>query len=313
MTPEISPNLPVDRAPKEAPSVGGDLYGGIREVLLASRLRARQAVNTAMVQAYWEIGRLIVEGEQGGKERAAYGKRVLPALAQRLTAEFGKGFSAQSLWSYRQFYLSFPILSTAWRELSWSHFRMLLRLKSPEARAWYADEAAREAWGVRALDRQIGTLFYERRLLSQDKAAVQQEARANIAAEAPADPRDFIRDPYVLEFLELQPGPHLHEAEIEQGLIDLKKGKLTHQDVGQMDMYVRISDETLCSPGDNPSIGLILCSERNAAVARYSQLASNPQLFASQYSLILPTEEELRAELERDRAWLEAAQANKED
>jgi hypothetical protein len=189
---------------------------------------------------------------------------------------------------------------------------------------------------------------------------VQQEARANIAAEAPADPRDFIRDPYVLEFLELQPGPHLHEAEIEQGLIDrlqqfllelgkgfafvarqkrlqvegedyfvdlvfynyllkcfvlidLKKGKLTHQDVGQMDMYVRISDETLCSPGDNPSIGLILCSERNAAVAKYSQLASNPQLFASQYSLILPTEEELRAELERDRAWLEAAQANKED
>ena len=360
MTPEISPNLPVDRAPKEAPSGGSDLYGGIREVLLASRLRARQAVNTAMVQAYWEIGRLIVEGEQGGKERAAYGKRVLPALAQRLTAEFGKGFSAQSLWSYRQFYLSFPILSTAWRELSWSHFRMLLRLKSPEARAWYADEAAREAWGVRALDRQIGTLFYERRLLSQDKAAVQQEARANIAAEAPADPRDFIRDPYVLEFLELQPGPHLHEAEIEQGLIDrlqqfllelgkgfafvarqkrlqvegedyfvdlvfynyllkcfvlidLKKGKLTHQDVGQMDMYVRISDETLCSPGDNPSIGLILCSERNAAVAKYSQLASNPQLFASQYSLILPTEEELRAELERDRAWLEAAQANKED
>ena len=313
MTPEISPNLPLDRAPKEAPSVGGDLYGGIREVLLASRLRARQAVNTAMVQAYWEIGRLIVEGEQGGKERAAYGKRVLPELAQRLTAEFGKGFSAQSLWSYRQFYLSFPILSTAWRELSWSHFRMLLRLKSPEARAWYADEAAREAWGVRALDRQIGTLFYERRLLSQEKAAVQQEARANIAAEASADPRDFIRDPYVLEFLELQPGPHLHEAEIEQGLIDLKKGKLTHQDVGQMDMYVRISDETLCSPGDNPSIGLILCSERNAAVARYSQLASNPQLFASQYSLILPTEEELRAELERDRAWLEAAQANKED
>ena len=158
-------NLPVGR---------GDLYGDIREVLLASRQRARQAVNTAMVQAYWEIGRLIVEGEQGGKERAAYGKRVLPELAQRLTAEFGKGFSAQSLWSYRQFYLSFPILSTAWRELSWSHFRMLLRLKSPEARAWYADEAAREAWGVRALDRQIGTLFYERRLLSQDKAAVQQ-------------------------------------------------------------------------------------------------------------------------------------------
>lgn len=232
-------------------------------------------------------------------------------------------------------------------------------MNDPRARDWYVREAISQGWSVRALDRQIGTLFYERLLLSQQKEGVQQEARANIASEAPPDPREFIRDPYVLEFLELQASPALYEAEIEQGLIDrlqhfllelgkgfafvarqkrlqvegedyfvdlvfynyllkcfvlidLKKGKLTHQDVGQMDMYVRIADETLASPGDNPSIGLILCSERNAAVARYSQLARNPQLFASQYSLILPTEEELRAELERDRAWLEAAHADKD-
>ena len=331
-----------------------NLYAGIHEVLSTSRQQARQAVNEAMVQAYWQIGRLIVEDEQQGEARAEYGKRVLPMLAQRLTAEFGKGFSAQSLWNYRQFYLSFPILSTVWRELSWSHYRMLLRVKSSAAREWYANEAVREAWGVRALDRQISTLFYERLLLSQDKAGIRQEAVSKIATEAPNDVRDFIRDPYVLEFLGLQPSPELYEQEIEQGLIerlqqfllelgkgfafiarqkrlhaegddffvdlvfynyllkcfvliDLKTGKLTHQDVGQMDMYVRLVDEQMRGEGDNPTIGLILCSERNTAVAKYSQLASNPQLFASQYSLILPSEEELRIELERDRAWLEAA------
>jgi predicted nuclease of restriction endonuclease-like (RecB) superfamily len=234
-----------------------------------------------------------------------------------------------------------------------------MRVSNLKARAWYANEAATEAWSVRALDRQISTLFYERLLLSKDKAAVQQEAVEKIAVEAPPDPRDFIRDPYVLEFLDLQPSPALYEKDVEQGLIerlqqfmmelgkgfafvarqkrlhaegddffvdllfynyllkcfvliDLKTGKLTHQDVGQMDMYVRLVDEQMRGAGDNPTIGLILCSERNAAVAKYSQLASSPQLFASQYSLILPSEEELRIELERDRAWLEAARSGED-
>ena len=229
-----------------------------------------------------------------------------------------------------------------------------MRVPRPEARLWYATEAASQGWSVRALDRQIGTLFYERLLLSREKDGVAQEAREKIAAEAPPDPREFIRDPYVLEFLGLQASPGLYESDIEKGLmdrlqqfllelgkgfafvarqkrlqvegedffidlvfynyllkcfvlIDLKRGKLTHQDVGQMDMYVRVCDEQVRSTGDNPTIGLILCSERNAAVAKYSQLASSPQLFASQYSLILPSEEELRIELERDRALLEAA------
>lgn len=333
----------------------GDLYAGIRAVLVAARTTARRAVNDAMVQAYWHIGRLIVEDEQGGERRAEYGAKLLPELAKRLTREFGKGFSAQGLWNYRQFYLSFPILSTAWRELSWSHYRLLMRITNPAARDWYANEAVRESWSVRALDRQIGTQFYERLLLSQQKEGVRQEAIENIAAEAPPDPREFIRDPYVLEFLELSPSPALYESEIEQALIDrlqqfllelgkgfafvsrqkrlqvegdnffvdlvfynyllkcfvlidLKKGKLSHQDVGQMDMYVRVCDEQIRGADDNPTIGLILCSERNAAVAKYSQLASSPQLFASQYRLILPSEEELRIELERDRALLEAAQ-----
>ena len=253
-----------------------------------------------------------------------------------MTDEFGKGFSAQSLWNFRQFYLSFPILSTPWRELSWSHFRMLMRVEKPEARKWYADEAAREAWSVRALDRQIGTLFYERLLASSDRSETQHEAATLIARDAPPDPRDFIRDPYVLEFLGLQSGPHIYEQQVEQGLIerlqqflmelgkgfafvarqkhlrvegddffvdlvfynyllkcfvliDLKVGKLSHQDVGQLDMYVRVFDRQERGADDNPTLGLILCSERNAAVAKYSALADRPQLFASRYSMVLPT------------------------
>ncbi len=337
-----------------------DLYQNIRDVLLAARTQVRQAVNTAMVQTYWQIGRLIVEGEQGGNERAEYGKGVLPALANRLSAEFGTGFSASSLWNYRQFYLAFPILATAWRELSWSHFKMMLRVKDSQARAWYANEAVTQGWSVRALDRQISTLFYERLLGSQDKAGVTAEAAALIAKDAPKDPRDFIRDPYVLEFLGAQPSASLYEQDLEQGLldqlqkflmelgkgfafvarqkhlrvegedcfvdlvfynyllkcfvlIDLKVGKLAHQDVGQMDMYVRVFDEQVRSEGDNPTLGLILCSERNAAVAKYSLLADKAQLFASKYQRLMPTEEELRRELERDRALLENVRTDNDD
>jgi predicted nuclease of restriction endonuclease-like (RecB) superfamily/predicted GNAT family N-acyltransferase len=355
MSEKNQPVLAVDR---------NNLYADIREVLVSSRQRARQAVNDAMVLAYWQIGRLIVEDEQRGEARAEYGKRVLVAVAKRLADEFGKGFSLTNLKLFRQFYLAFPIGHTLCDQfnrlpLSWSHFRQVLRVSSPVARDWYVSEAISQGWSVRALDRQIGTLFYERLLLSQKKDGVEQEARDKIAAEAPPDPREFIRDPYVLEFLELSPSPELYETDIESGLIDrlqhfllelgkgfafiarqkrlhaegddffvdlvfynyllkcfvlidLKKGKLTHQDVGQMDMYVRLVDEQMRGAGDNPTIGLILCSERNAAVAKYSQLASSPQLFASQYSLILPTEEELRIELERDRAWLEAARSGED-
>ncbi|MCI4431826.1 MAG: DUF1016 family protein [Burkholderiales bacterium] len=332
------------------------LHSQIRELLTLARQQVRRSVNDAMVQTYWHVGRLIVEGEQGGQARAAYGERTLPLLAERLTVEFGKGFSAQSLWNFRQFHLEFPILSTAWRELSWSHYRLLMRVQDAAARRWYADEAAGQGWSVRALDRQIGTLYYERLLSSQDKAAVQAEAGALIQAHAAPDPRDFIRDPYVLEFLGAQPGAALYEKDVEQGLldqlhkfllelgkgfafvarqrhlrvenedcfidlvfynyvlkcfvlVDLKVGKLSHQDVGQMDMYVRVFDEQQRQAGDNPTLGLILSSERNEAVARYSLLADSEQLFASRYRLWLPTEDELKAELERDRALIEAARA----
>jgi predicted nuclease of restriction endonuclease-like (RecB) superfamily len=344
----------------ESGNLAPQLYASIRAVLLTASTRVRQTVNDAMVQTYWQIGRLIVEGEQGGEARAEYGKRVLAELAKHLAAEFGKGFSVTNLKLFRQFYLAFPISHTLCDQsslgrLSWSHFRILLRVEDLKARVWYAKEAADQGWSVRALDRQISTLFYERLLSSQDKAGVRSEAIALIAEHAPADPRDFIRDPYVLEFIGVQPDAGLYEQDIEQGLlnqlqkflmelgkgfafvarqkhlrvegedcfvdlvfynyllkcfvlIDLKVGKLSHQDVGQMDMYVRVFEEQYRNEGDNPTLGLILCSERNAAVAKYSQLADNSQLFASKYRFILPSEAELQAELERDRALIEASQ-----
>lgn len=336
---------------------GGTLHQAIRDILLGARKQVRQTVNEAMVQTYWHVGRLIVEDEQSGERRAEYGKRVLPELSKRLSAEFGRGFSTTNLKLFRQFYLAFQIGHTLCDQsslgrLSWSHFRTLLRVENANARDWYANEAASQGWSVRALDRQIGTLFYERLLASQDKEGVRAEAAALIAQHAPADPREFIRDPYVLEFLGAQPDASFYERDIEQGLlnqlqtflmelgkgfafvarqkhlrveaedyfvdlvfynyllkcfllIDLKVGKLTHQDVGQMDMYVRVFEEQHRGEGDNPTLGLILCSERNAAVAKYSQLADSPNLFAAKYRLLLPTEDELRAELERDRALLE--------
>ncbi|MFA6920555.1 MAG: PDDEXK nuclease domain-containing protein [Gallionella sp.] len=340
------------------------LYCNIREVLLTARATVRRTVNDAMVQSYWQIGRLIVEDEQGGEKRAEYGKRVLPELAKRLAAEFGKGFSSTNLKMFRQFYLAFPISHTLCDQsglgrLSWSHFRNLIRVENNTARIWYANEAATQNWSARALDRQISTLYYERLLGSQKQNGVREEAARKIAGEAPLDPRDFIRDPYVLEFLGVQPDAGLYEKDVEQGLIErlqqflmelgkgfafvarqkrlqvegddffidlvfynyllkcfvlieLKVGKLTHQDVGQLDMYVRVFDEQQRGEGDNPTIGLILCSERNAAVAKYSALVDKPQLFASKYQTYLPSEEELRIELERDRSLLENANINKD-
>jgi len=331
-----------------------DLHQAIRALLLAARVQVRQTVNTAMVQTYWHIGRMIVEDEQGGQKRAAYGKQVLPELAKRLSEEFGSGFSVQSLWKYRQFYQCFPILSALRRELTWTHYKSLLRIESLAARDWYAKEAVEQGWSVRALDRQISTLYYERLLSTQDqaKAQLKDEAAHHIAKDAAPDPRDFICDPYVLEFLGVPAVPALYEKDLEQGLldqlqtfllelgkgfafvarqkhlrvegedcfidlvfynyllkcfvlVDLKVGKLAHQDVGQMDMYVRVFDEQHRQEGDNPTLGLILCSERNAAVAKYSLLADKAQLFASKYQAVMPTEAELQAELERDRALLE--------
>jgi predicted nuclease of restriction endonuclease-like (RecB) superfamily len=299
-----------------------------------------------MVQAYWHIGRLIVEDEQQGQQRATYGKQQLQQLSEQLTREFGKGFDASNLRNMRSFYLCFPNRDALRHKLSWTHYRLLIRVENPKARDWYLQEAMNQNWSARALERQIGVLYYERLLASQNRAAVEQEARAN-TTELRARPEDYLRDPYVLDFLNL-PSQTFLESELEQGLIDnlqqfllelgkgfafvarqqristddqdfyidlvfynfklkcfllidLKLGKLTHQDVGQMDSYVRIYDRHKKGEDDNPTIGLILCSKKSETIAKYSVLADNQQLFAAKYLPYLPTEDELRLELERER------------
>ena len=336
----------------QARDIGG-LIASLREVIQTARQQALRAVDVVQVRTCWSVGRHIVEFEQRGASRAAYGKRLLADLAESLTAEFGSGFDERNLRHMRAFYVVFPIWNALRSELSWTHYRSLLRVDDSAARVWYMNEAAAQNWNTRALDRQIGTLYYERLLASQDRQPVQEEADAQISALI-VTPRDFIRDPVMLEFLGLPNTGKLLESKLEDALIgnlqsfllelgkgfafiarqqrisaesqhfyidlvfynyllkcfvliDLKMGKLTHQDVGQMDMYVRMYDDLKRAEGDNPSVGLILCAERDEVVARYSVLHESEQLFASKYMLYLPTEAELRAEIAREQAAIEAA------
>ncbi|VVB96231.1 Uncharacterised protein [uncultured archaeon] len=322
-------------------------FNDIRAILQQARQKAYTAVNFAMVEAYWQIGKRIVQEEQQGEARAEYGKQIIKELSKQLSAEFGRGFAEANIWNFRQFYLTFPeseILYTLRRELTWSHYRLIMRVENPKARKYYITEAAEQNWSTRQLERNINTLYYERILSTTNKghALAQQEGMQKTA------PSDFLKDPYVLEFLGLETPAGFSEREFETAiisnlqqflmdmgkgfsfmgrqyristetkhffidlvfynyllkcfvLIDLKIGELTHQDIGQMDMYVRLFEDRMKTEGDNPTIGLILCTEKDETIARYSVLEESRQLFASKYRLILPTEEELRAELEREK------------
>jgi predicted nuclease of restriction endonuclease-like (RecB) superfamily len=335
-------------------AVHPEFYASVADTLRKARSNTYRAVNFIMVEAYWNVGRLIIEEEQQGKGRADYGTQVIRNLAVRLSEEFGKGFTEANLWNFRQFYLTFPAIQgdgrklyALRRELTWTHYRSLMRVEKPEAREWYMNEAAEQNWSTRALDRQINSLYYERILMSRDQAPVLEEMREQTAPLA-ADPKDFIKDPYVLEFLGLQDNPAFREAELETAiigklqafmlelgkgfafvarqqristetkdffvdlvfynyilkcfvLIDLKCGELSHQDIGQMDMYVRLYEDRVKGEGDNPTVGIILCTEKDHTVVKYSVLSESRQLFASKYRLYLPSEEELRAEVERER------------
>lgn len=293
-----------------------------------------------------------MEDEQNGEARAEYGKKVLDELAKRLTAEFGKGFDASNLRYMRLFYKAFPNCDTLRHELSWSHYRLLLRVDNPAARDWYMNESVAENWSSRQLERQISVLYYDRMLLSADKQSTKSDADENMAL-AKLEPESFIRNPYVLEFLNLKDYPNLHEKDIEQGLInnlqtfllelgkgfcfvarqkrirfedqdfyidlvfyncilkcyvliDLKLGELTYQDIGQMDGYIRLYEEQYRKEDDNPTLGIVLCSKRNEAIVKYSVLHESKQLFASKYLLYLPSEDELKKEIERERKLLDA-------
>jgi len=319
----------------------------IAQIIEQARGQVRQAVNSVMVHSYWHIGQMIVEHEQQGASRAEYGKQQLQQLSAQLTERLGKGFDVTNLRNMRRFYLAFPIQETVSLELSWSHYNTLSRVENESARQWYLQEAQTQAWSVRALDRQISKLYYERLLASQDKALVEAEAQQHTQPLAELV-KDYLRDPYILDFLNLQDRTY-QESELEQAiisniqqfllelgkgfafverqqrirfadedfyidlvfynfklkcflLVDLKLGKLKHQDVGQMDTYVRLYDEQHKGADDNPTIGLVLCSEKSEAVVKYSVLSEQKQLFSAKYLPYLPTEEQLKHELERERA-----------
>ena len=306
-----------------------DIYSEIKETLLLSRNQAYSAVNFAMVQAYWQIGRIIVEHEQNGNARADYGKAVLQQM--------------------KKFYVMFPNTNALRSQLTWTHYRLLLSVENEQARQWYMDEAIASAWSSRQLERQISTLYYERLLASRDRSPVKAEADE---LTAPLAAENFIRDPYVLEFLDLKNYPALRESDLEQALldklqefllelgrgfcfvarqklmryededfyldlvfyhsilkchvlIDLKIGKLTHGDVGQMDSYIRMFDALYKNEDDNPTIGIILCSQKNEAIVKYSVLNDAQQVFASRYRLTLPSAEELQHEIEAERKRIE--------
>jgi predicted nuclease of restriction endonuclease-like (RecB) superfamily len=358
------------------------LYQRIRDILDAAQIGVARTVNTAQVVSYWLIGREIVEQEQQGQPRADYGESLLKDLSRKLTKDVGKGFSLSNLKYIRQFYVRFPDLLTAtsmshavrdqsfssdqfttlsqsqpnWQpgqlhpNLSWTHYRTLLHVDRPDARAFYEIEALKNNWSARELDRQISSLLFDRLAKSTDKAGLLKLATQGHTIQTPSD---VFKDPVVIEFLGLPESPRLVESDLETALIsnlqtfllelgkgfafvsrqerisldgdhfyidlvfyhtilkcyiliDLKVGKLNHGDLGQLQLYVNYYDRERCAPDDNPTLGLILCSDKNDAVVKYT-LGPDQQtkIFASRYKLHLPTEAELQAELNREIAQLQ--------
>jgi len=328
--------------------ISNNYISEIKKILKNARQKAYTAVNSAMVEAYWEIGRRIVEEEQNGKERAEYGKEIVKNLSKELTEEFGKGYSYRTLREIRQFYLMFSDFEK-WRtvsaKLTWSHFQKVLRVSNEKARIFYLTEAAENMWSVRTLDRNISTLYYDRIVASIDKKTVEDEMKEKTKK---LQAEEFIKNPVVLEFLDLPTNMSYTENELEKALTDdiqkfmmelgkgfafverqqhirtensdfyidlvfynyilkcfviveLKTEKLTHQDIGQLDMYVRMYDDLKKQENDNPTIGLLLCTDTDSTVIKYSVLNDNKNLFASKYVNYLPSEEELINEIERQK------------
>lgn len=342
-----------------------NLYQRISQIIANARGNIVRAVNFQMVQAYWLIGREIVEDEQKGRKHAQYGDRLIEHLSVRLTRELGEGFTQQNLRNFRQFYLMYrdrqvEILHTARAEsgrkiryalrseLTWTHYRILMRVDDAHARSFYEIECAKNHWSARELERQKGSLLFERLALSKDKKGLMRLARKGQEIESY---QNLIKDPYVLEFTGLSPSPKLYENKLERSLvenlsrfllelgkgftflarqkritldgdhffidlvfyhailkcyvlIDLKIGKISHQDIGQMQMYVNYYDRDVKRDDDHPTVGLVLCEDKKDAVVRYTLPKGNRQIFASRYKLYLPTEEELRRELMRERKML---------
>ena len=255
----------------------GVLIADVRKIIDEAHSLAQKSVNVALLQRNWLLGKRILEEEMRGEARAEYGAGVIKKLSKELTSIYGKGFEQRTLYRFVRFYEAYPdflttLLSKSPRVLSWSHYLVLLRLENAEARTWYEKEALEQGWSVRTLDRNVSTLYYERLLIFYI---------------------DLVFFNYILKCFVL---------------IDLKTSRITHQDVGQMDMYVRMYDDLKRSESDNPTLGIVLCSETSETIARYSVLNGNEQLFAAKYKLYLPDENELRAEIENQKTMFKLQQ-----
>lgn len=325
-----------------------ELVERIEQLIIEAKKRTISAVNTAMVYTYYEIGRMIVDDEQHGEERAKYGKAVLKELSIRLTNKFGKGFSVENLDRMRYFYKTYSktnsstVLTNSYFTLSWSHYLKLMRIDNPEERSFYEIEARENNWSLRELQRQFDSSLYERLQLSRDKDGIKALAKQGQIIESP---KDVIKDPYILEFLGLDELPQYSESELEQRLIDhlqtfllelgkgftfvgrqvrftfdeqhfrvdlvfynrllrafvlidLKRGTLKHQDLGQMQMYVNYYDRFVKTDDENSTIGILLCTDKSDAMVEITLPQDNNQIFASKYQTYLPSKEELQKLIE---------------
>lgn len=327
-----------------------EFINNAKEIIIHGKNQVFHSINISMIETYWKLGERIVIQEQKGAEKAGYGSYLLDILSSELTKEFGRGFSARALRHYRQFYTIFPdiaIWNACVPNLTWTHYRRLLRVENQEARIWYLKEASDQQWSERTLDRNISTQYYERLLLSHKTKPTIEEIK-NKTDSANETKLEFIKNPVVVEFLGLSSFIDFSENDLENAilsnlqkfimelgkgyafvarqqhirteendyfidlvfynyilkcfvLIDLKTTKISYQDVGQMDMYLQIYDNFKKGDDDNSTIGLILCSDTSSDVAKYSTLSKNKQLFASKYKIYLPTSEELKKEIERQK------------
>tara|TARA_R110002050_G_scaffold192548_1_gene327495 strand:- start:202 stop:1221 length:1020 start_codon:yes stop_codon:yes gene_type:complete len=317
----------------------------IKVIIAQARDRVIRAVDHQRTLMYWHIGKRIFEEEQEGKDRAAYGKYLTEYIAGELEPEFGSGFSKRQIELFRQFYRTFPITNTLYSQLSWSQYKLLIRLDTPEQREFYIAETIKNNWTVRQLERQIYSNLYERLLVSNNKESVLAVAKNE---KQPSDAKEIIKDPMFLEFLGLKRESSFYERDLETAIIthlqefllelgnrfsfvarqkrihiegdeffvdlvlynrllqcfviiDLKTTKLTHQDIGQLQMYVNYYDRIEKLPQENPTIGILLCASKNDAVVRFTLPEGQKQIFASQYKLYLPTEQQLLDEVNKER------------
>jgi predicted nuclease of restriction endonuclease-like (RecB) superfamily len=324
-----------------------EFYKDIKKVLEEARKRVYRNIQSEMVLAYWQIGKMIVE-KQGGEARAKYGDGLIKELSAQMTRDFGKGFDVANIRNMRQFYLVFRKRDTLCSELSWSHYRLLMRVEDEAARNFYIKESTDGNWSVRQLEREINTFSYQRYLLSNENHDVVDDTAIR---EISNDPKDIIKDPYILDFVGIKPDSSFYESDLEQALInhlqefllelgsgfafvarqrrfnmdgrnfyvdlvlynyklkcfvliDLKRGDLTHQDIGQMQMYVNYYTRELMEPGDNPPVGIILSTDKSDTLVRYTLPLDNKQIFASKYMLYLPKEDDLRNEINKQKEFL---------